>query len=1133
MSLARSSRHVQVQTDRFMAVFGNREFASSSSHASKSCSDQQFDNDALKRQDAIAEHFFETTRGSQDLFQMVNSCFMEFFVSGISRYENYVDPECNRLDVDKFIRSSRLPKHQQLFVWNMLTSQMFDSFLHDSRRRQVFDAQVRFSQQRANGVPDLKKESSPVGVVTVPPPHGQNIRVGMTYCCDRRFPDFLFQNELITEAPDSSFWSLIFPHPRNNPASKGQRRCKPKKSQQYPSVIPVFPWFVSLLCAVAGFSNLSMGVVSFPSCAVCPKLYPSLPRTQLLYQSSIVGDEKFFPLNHTQSNYLTSLDHSLNYDFQQKHMCAKKFNSDLHAVAMKRHPFHAHSLLKTMERLYQEDPTNSSLVQPDSLSYTTVIESLCHTTRSFKKGLHSDNAQAQKKWVSESDAFFQHKENYPALAAHDLLFSMESSINLMPSPLNYLLVCRRWAEIDDSSGKSMKRAEDVFAAFKGRLKNEEYPSAKPLYHQNNLAAFYAVLIKGWSTLVGRVDGALDRAEALLNELESSCPAVLERDHDGACVEQEMREHPYESKQNVGPLSLAYSSFIVGISRSKHEDTGRRADAVLKRMKENGVSPDMVVYTSVLTCWAEASSRAERVLAASRALQLLKEVEDGYLSEGNYLLKPNQITYSQAIKAIGNSLDPNASILSEDVLRHMYSLTESKMIRVPPNVHNYNAVMMALQTGGTKNQRASAARKAESLLNEMLHQSRLEGNAFTAPSVVTLGVVLRAWAESGLPDCGKHAQRVLDHSEARFDSGNSRVRPNVVCYTTVMQAWGRSSAPPYEALRKVNEILSKLERLYRETGHESLRPNQVTYVTAMDVYSRKCPFEAGSMSQALVDRMSQLHDIGLGFEKPSRMVFNKLINTWSKSPEVNAADNAERVFQRMEVRYAAGDRSAKPNEVSLCCVLNAWANHACQGGALRAQQIMDYTTKDLTFKQRGFDHTVVSWNILIKAWGRSRAVDSVQRSERILVDLETQYLKGKSGVKPDITTYSSVINCCAYYNGPNRGRSVAFDVAVRTFQKIEESDDFVANNIVYGTLLKAIGKLQNPGQRRDDMIQDLFGECSLAGQVCTFVLIQLRSASRDLFRRLVLNPCALQDQDATDIEDVWRKLPQDWKKCVVS
>jgi hypothetical protein len=287
-----------------------------------------------------------------------------------------------------------------------------------------------------------------------------------------------------------------------------------------------------------------------------------------------------------------------------------------------------------------------------------------------------------------------------------------------------------------------------------------------------------------------------------------------------------------------------------------------------------------------------------------------------------------------------------------------------------------------------------------------------------------------------------------------------------------------------------------------------------------------------MSQALVDRMMQLYSRDIGFERPTRIVFNTLINAWSKSQEENAADNAEKVFQFMESQRLNGDELSQPDEVSLCGVLNAWANNAVNGGALRAQQIMDHTVA-LTSKDRGFDHNIVSWNVLIKAWGRSKESDSVQQAEKILTQLEEHYKSGKSTIKPDITTYSSVINCCAYYNGPKKGKAAAFEVAWRTFQKIKNSDDLIPNNIVYGTLFKAIGKLTSKGRSRERIVKDLFLECCRAGLVCSFVLGQFRGASpMKLYRSLILKPSSLKDRDAGNFDTILKNMPKEWSRNVV-
>ena len=219
-------------------------------------------------------------------------------------------------------------------------------------------------------------------------------------------------------------------------------------------------------------------------------------------------------------------------------------------------------------------------------------------------------------------------------------------------------------------------------------------------------------------------------------------------------------------------------------------------------------------------------------------------------------------------------------------------------------------------------------------------------------------------------------------------------------------------------------------------------------------------------------MMELYSKDIGYDRPTRIVFNTLISAWSRSQEPESAEMAEKIFSWLEAQYAAGDESARPDQVTLCSVLNAWANNAINGGAMRAQQIMDHT-ETLTVEERGFERTIVAWNILIKAWGRSKTADSIQRAEEILNNLEQEYQAGTSNVKPDITTYSSVINCCAYYSGPPKGEKAAFEVAWRTFEKIKASDDLQVNNIVYGTLFKAIGKLTSRGPKQQAMIQELF------------------------------------------------------------
>uniref|UniRef100_A0A7S4ELJ2 Pentacotripeptide-repeat region of PRORP domain-containing protein n=1 Tax=Pseudo-nitzschia australis TaxID=44445 RepID=A0A7S4ELJ2_9STRA len=814
----------------------------------------------------------------------------------------------------------------------------------------------------------------------------------------------------------------------------------------------------------------------------------------------------------------------------------------------------AHIILDTMEALYHRDSTNASLVEPNSVSYTTVIEGwylhkihrACESDddkiNPAADGMTKVNTRDMDEMTIATKMDYCYSTAAAASDAQSLLNRMIQSDRLIPSASTYLLVCQKWTECSsptDTSGEHMQRAQSVLDAYAQTIQHEETSSNDDCNHHqelsstssNTLSKLYTTVFEGWCRLIGKAPQAMAISEALLNDMENL--AYKERRRQ----EENLHENNFEDTKRsswfhrrrgfIGPNSLTYSNIIVGISQSKKLNMGRKADAMIERMKKNGVEPDVVVYTSVLNCWAKAKSRKEREMASKRALGILRVMEDSYTNEKNYLLKPSLITYTTAIKAIGYSLDPRAPELAESILKRMYNLTEAGVIYVPPNVATYNAVINALSPSGpNRGKKGAYARKAEALLVEMIRRSRVDGETSLEPSVVSWGSVLRAYSLSGLPDSGEQAQRIVDMLETWYESGNTNVRPNVVCYTTVMSAWARGKAHGKIALQKVNEILTKLEKLYEETLDESFRANKVTYITAMDVYCRKCPDVAGSMSQKLVDHMLELYAKDIGYDRPTRIVFNTLISAWSRSQEPNAAENAEKIFVWLE----SGDEYIKPDEVTLCAVLNAWANNAVDGGAMRAQQIMDHTQK-LSVEERGFDRTIVPWNILIKAWGRSKTEDSVQRAEKILIHLEDQYRNGESNVKPDITTYSSVINCCAYYTGPTDGKSAAFKVAWRTFHKIKDSDDLIVNNIVYGTLFKAIGKLTSRGKKQEHMIKELFLECCRAGQVCNFVLGQVRTSSpRELFRNLV--PESIEDRDARSLEKILKKMPKKWSKNVV-
>ena len=719
-------------------------------------------------------------------------------------------------------------------------------------------------------------------------------------------------------------------------------------------------------------------------------------------------------------------------------------------------------------------------ILPNAACYTTVIDGW----------LQSDAEDAAMRAQSLLDRM-------------ELLYDEAGDESLRPTAVTYMLVCQAWAETsnDDYSSEAPEQAEAILERMKER---GIQPTVK----------IYTAVLLAWCKRAGKVRGAMARAEKLLTEMESYT-SKAEGNHN----DTNERILHQQQDEAIRPNVITYTTFIGGLARSKEHNLASRAEAVLERMERHGVQPDMVAYTSVLNALSKSKSRSEREHAASKAVAIVKKMEELYNNEF-YYAKPSLITYSTAIHAIGNSLDPSAPELAENILRHLYDLHDTKQMgSMKPMTATFNAVITAMARSTFRRGR-KMARRAEQLLVEMFRRTE-RGEKNVQPNVKSWGGVMLAWAESGLPDAAKNAQRVLDKMEALYRSGDSMVEPNVVCYTTVMGAWCRVGQ-----VDEAEEILKKMEEKYEITGDKDVRPNSISYVTMIDGFVRQNVPNAAQRAQETVDRMMKLYAKDVGFIKPSKIVYNTLINAYSKSSEAGAAQKAEQILQWMETQYReAGDNYCKPDEISFCGVLNAWANQA--GGATRAQQILEHMEL-LSDEERGFRQTIVCYNIVIKALARSGDMNSIQYAERIVERLE-----GHTDVQPDTRTYSSLINCCAYYNGPPEGRSEALTVALRTFNKLCKADGEGPNSISYGTLFKAVNNLTGIGKDRDDLIRKFFQQCCDDGQVDGFVLSQIRNAcSTSLFRELVSEPIGVYGAKAeANIKTLLRKMPPRWARNV--
>lgn len=497
-------------------------------------------------------------------------------------------------------------------------------------------------------------------------------------------------------------------------------------------------------------------------------------------------------------------EHRLLYDWD---VSLSSFNVDLHSMAME-DPFKAHDAVEVMRKLYAKSPDAGTTVQPDATSYTTVMDGYIHSGK-----------------LQQAQAVFNHMEEMSSENKHERRAIGNDATNdslavssFAPTDLTYLLMAQAWANDykDDFAGTSAENAMAILRRMQAvaathpvqptRTRSGAGGPSDPT--TSGIVKVWSIVVEGWCKRSAITRLAMQRADELLLEMEDDQQVL------------------------VRPNILTYTSYVGGLSRCKDNDMARKAEEVLERMERHNVQPDMVAYTAVINCWAKASSRRERGMAATRALSILTEMERLYISKKIYIVKPSMITYATVISAIGNSLDPDAPQLAEGILQRMQKLHESGAIaNLKPGTATYNAVIYALSQSVSATNRLRTAQRAEQLLDEMAQRAKL-GENDVQPDVRTWASVLRAWTRSKQPDAAENAQRVLDKMEQRYKNGQSSIRPNFVCLTTAMGAWGHSKSA--DSLDKMERILLDMEESYEETLDPEIRPNTVSYVTVRSV-----------------------------------------------------------------------------------------------------------------------------------------------------------------------------------------------------------------------------------------------------------------------------------------------------------
>ena len=235
------------------------------------------------------------------------------------------------------------------------------------------------------------------------------------------------------------------------------------------------------------------------------------------------------------------------------------------------------------------------------------------------------------------------------------------------------------------------------------------------------------------------------------------------------IQRMWKLYELSNDEDFKPDLQVYNLWIHAVAKSKSRNIGEKAEALVREMKDYGILPNVVSYTSVMDAYAnearfdrKAPEHAERVLFG-----LIEQ------SELDSSMKVSSVTADVAMNAWAQQGSWESALRAQQILDRMENMRTS----LRPTVHSYATVIhgWAMSKGGTQ-----AAQRAERVLIRLLRGDK----EVVKPDTVVFNAVIDAWSSSGDARAGSHALRLLNKMKELRQTEGYDCEPDAVTYNTV-------------------------------------------------------------------------------------------------------------------------------------------------------------------------------------------------------------------------------------------------------------------------------------------------------------------------------------------------------------
>lgn len=711
--------------------------------------------------------------------------------------------------------------------------------------------------------------------------------------------------------------------------------------------------------------------------------------------------------------------------------------------------------------------TNTTLVQPNEISYACVLEAWAGTAPSNPHA--GTNAERLLREMIVTCGKLRRRQQQATRGGNENAATVATGVSSSSSPFHednttsfhggtnssmsvdtaastcYLHVLRAWSKCThhpDGADRANQILQGMVRHYLRQTNDsndddtddnemEYYPNVKPSRH------CFSAVMSGYADR-----GQPENVEQLLGELQT--------------LYQSSGGDPL-----LYPTTAVFNSVLEAYVQQGTPASAARAQQLLERLYQTAVVADNTNHsqfyrlclpdtTSVNTCihgWAE--SGAPDAVERAEALLVAASEWTG--------VSPDPYSYTTVMKAWSRSDRPEAAERCEQILRSMWERYEQSTLpddttsttvwkKLKPNHVTYST---AIYTWSIATHNPDAPLRAEAIYQDMLKRYQ-NGDRDLKPTLSIFLALITAWAHSNRKESDVRAQVYFDQMRGLYMAGDDSVRPTDKVYNALIASKKRLNDG-----EGAEQILKHMYDDYLNHGNKAARPNRFVFHNVMSAWANSKRPDANHRIEAMLIQMQKEHETRKWDCKPNRMDFNILLTSLGKLKSRESAKRAESVLRHMyALSEASGDNGVKPNSHCCATALNAWAStiHVPEA-PLHAKAIFDDMWRRFEAGDQDLKPCGQCYSALLTTWAKSNHVEAGRRALVILNEMEDRHAIDATHKPPGPYHYTAVINAFA--------NSGDVDNAERVLQRIANRGDIRVHRTSLNAVLKAYSRWTGP------------------------------------------------------------------------